>query len=191
MLDWRASHHGKTPTSQQPVFSFRTCPAGPWGRLWWTLWMCAAGVEMVPLFSIFQIVQIFRFLCCFNALTLIFPSSSVPGPAGSRRPLPPAVLQPAPWRQWGGWKRRWREQRQTPDSLSGESNHQWEPSAHLLLKSWYYGLSLSFVFGVFILMEVSSCTMSQNCVSVFKDDLVYWINSISALFCIYLIYIND
>ena len=43
------------------ISSCRTCHAGCWGRLWWTLLMSAVGLEMVSLFNSFQIVQIFTF----------------------------------------------------------------------------------------------------------------------------------
>lgn len=58
----------------------RTCPAGPWGRLWWTLWTCAAGAEMVGRFYIFQSSQVFMFRCGLNVSRVLcnFPH---PGPS--------------------------------------------------------------------------------------------------------------
>lgn len=125
----------------------RTCPAGSWGGSSWTLWMCAAGVEMVGVPPPVFMVQ----CCSLLRKGDISPPRSISGAAGSGRPLRPAVLQGSPWKRRGG--RRRREQR-APGSSFGVQDEQRQPSAHPLLDQISCSMYLKALFTLWVLFFI-------------------------------------
>lgn len=86
------------------VFSSRTCPAGGWGRWWWILWMCAAGVELVRLLWAIQFYPN-ALISSFLFISLLFSIAFIP-----LSPGPSQILQVADSLSvhWSTTAQRWR-----------------------------------------------------------------------------------